>query len=289
MPRGVTVRALLLLAIGCGGTPEDDSDRPPRPPRDTDVADADTDADADSDADADTDTDGDTDADGDSDTDTGGGAVGTGGSGGPTGTGSFTEAGATVHYYVPECAIGAPAPVLYTMHGSGGRGDQMVAQWRSLADAQCFVVLGLDSAVQSQWDFATDVDHFNTMVDATDALYDIDTRRRYLSGYSAGAHWTYVIGTANSDWFGGLVVFAGTLYYAEQAGIWPDRVQRPIPVFIAHGDADTTVPYAYAEDAYAKLTSEGWPAELWTNPGGSHAYTSAYQGEAWDYVYGLTP
>jgi len=211
--------------------------------------------------------------------------TGSGGSGGPIGTGTATVGAVSYAYHVPACAVAAgPSPVLFTQHGQGGTGAGMVTQWTSLADAECFIVIGQGSQSGNGWNFNTDVEGLGTLLEEVEALWDIDTDRRILHGYSAGAHWGYVVGLANSATFGGLIVYAGAMNYAESYGVWPDGTQGSIPVAIGHGTADTVVPYAYAQQAEGALSAAGWPVELWAVEGGSHAYDRDHQAAAWAFV-----
>lgn len=286
---------LFVLLVACRGD-KDEGRRPipvdERPPLD-DGADEDTppeDDDSDDSADTGVGTGEDTGADeGGTDEETADSAPtsGSGGSGGGTGLGSGNAGSTSYTWYVPACALAAaPAPVIFTQHGSGGTGAGMVAQWTSLADAHCLIVVGQDSASGSSWNFGSDVTGLDAVVNDVSALWDVDLDRLYLHGYSAGAHWSYVIGLANSDVFAGLAVFAGSLTYAESYEVWPDGTRGPIPVFIAHGTDDSTVPYREAEHAYAELMAEGWTSELWTSTGGTHAYDPAHQDDALDF-FGL--
>ncbi|MDG1482006.1 MAG: hypothetical protein P8R54_20615 [Myxococcota bacterium] len=210
---------------------------------------------------------------------------GSGGSGGPSGTGTATTGAVDYGYHVPSCVESAvPVPVVFTQHGAGGTGAGMVAQWTTLANTECFIVIGQDSQSGNGWNFGSDVEGVSALIDEVDTLWNIDTERRVLHGYSAGAHWSYVIGLANSDTFGGLIVYAGAMSYAESYGVWPSGTQGVIPVAIGHGTNDTTVSYAFAEQAAAALSASGWPVELWTVPGGSHAYDPAHQAAAWTFV-----
>ena len=210
---------------------------------------------------------------------------GSGGSGGPSGTGTATIGAVDYGYHVPSCVESTvPVPVVFTQHGAGGTGAGMVAQWTSLADSACFIVIGQDSQSGNGWNFGSDVEGVSVLIDEVDTLWNIDTERRVLHGYSAGAHWSYVIGLANSDTFGGLIVYAGAMSYAESYGVWPGGTQGVIPVAIGHGTNDTTVSYAFAEQATAALSASGWPVELWTASGGSHAYDPAHQAVAWTFV-----
>ena len=76
----------------------------------------------------------------------------------------------------------------------------------------------------------------------------------------------------------------GAMAYADSTGVWPGGTQGPIPVAIGHGTDDTVVPYAYAEQAEDRLTAAGWPVDLWTVSGGSHAYDADHQAVAWAFV-----
>lgn len=266
---------MLWLLLACGPDEPDRPDRPHRPGRDS-AEDTGVDTGAPDDT-SDTSAPDDT---SDTSGDTSSPAQGTGGSGGPIGSGSASIGDSSYAYYAPRCVADAhPVDVVYTMHGSGGTGASMVAQWTTLADAECFLVIGLDSQSGRSWNFQGDVENTGALVDAVDAAYDVG--RRFLHGYSAGAHWGYVVGLANSATFAGLGVYAGSIQYAEQYGVWPDGTQGPIPVAIAHGTADTTVPYSEAERALAELEGEGWPAELTTFSGGTHGYEPSAQDAAW--------
>jgi poly(3-hydroxybutyrate) depolymerase len=188
-------------------------------------------------------------------------------------------------YHAPACAVGgAPSAILYSQHGSGGRGVYQVRDWQSLADQECFIVVGQDSASGTSWNTSSDVQCFSDIADHLDTLYDLDTRRRYLSGHSAGGHWTWAIGLYNSDWFGGLAPTAGSISYAIHWGIWPHDVGRAIPVHITHGTEDSVVPFEHAEWGYQELTDAGWPVELYAVVGGGHNDLGDHQIEAWTFL-----
>ncbi len=261
--------ALTGLLLGCGDKDPGDDTGP--------------EGDTDTDSDADTDTDGDADADSDADTDPS--DHGSGGSGGPTGPGDTSVGDCHYAYHVPACALeGDPGPVFYVLHGSGGSGVGQVYDWTRLADQECFIVIGPDSQVDGGWNFASDVACFWDIVDEVESLYDVDTRRRYLGGHSAGGHWTWAVGLENSDLLGGLAPTSSAMSYAESMGIWPDGTGRKIPVHISHGDADTIVPYSYGVAAYDALSAAGLTVELYTIEGGDHFQLADHQQEAWSFL-----
>jgi predicted esterase len=106
------------------------------------------------------------------------------------------------------------------------------------------------------------------LLDKVQAEYNVDTCRIYLTGYSAGAHYGYMLGLANSAYFAALGIQAGTLSYAEQGGIWPDMVERQIPVAIFHGMNDPYVPIGEATYARDQLEGAGHTVYYNTHSGG---------------------
>jgi phospholipase/carboxylesterase len=120
----------------------------------------------------------------------------------------------------------------------------------------------------------------SALLDTVVAEYNIDTCRIYLTGYSAGAHYGYMLGLANSTYFAAMGIQAGTLSYAEQAGIWPNAVERQIPVDIHHGENDPVVPFALAQQARDQLEGAGHIVYFHTHPMG-HAIAPGNADEMW--------
>lgn len=227
----------------------------------------------------------DPDTDDSGDPDTGDPAWASGGSGGETGEGTATVGICAYAWLVPDCAVEqGPSAVVFSQHGSGGEGQMMIDGWRETAEAECFIVVGQDSQSSVSWNTGTDLDCFWDIAAEIESLYDVDTRRRYLDGHSAGGHWTWMIGLTYSDWFGGLSPTSASMSYAEYYGVWPEGTGRAIPVHIAHGTADTIVPYSEAEYAYEQLSNAGWTVELYTVEGGDHFSLPGYQEAAWAFL-----
>lgn len=215
---------------------------------------------------------------------------GTGGTGGPTGSGTADIPASPGHgfaYHVPPCySEDTPIPVFYTLHGAGGTATNMRDAWIREAEANCFIVLALQSS-SAGWSPGVDGAALQDMVDHADTIYNLDTKRRYLHGYSAGAHWSYSLGLFNNMFFAAFAVFAGTMQYAIDGGIWPldyDGGDRRIPVCIHHGDADTVVPVSHAREARANLETFGHPVFYREIPGGTHAYPISINQEVWESI-----
>ncbi len=101
------------------------------------------------------------------------------------------------------------------------------------------------------------------ILDDVEATWNVDTKRVYLTGFSAGAHWSYTIGLANATVFAGLGICAGSLGSAASVGVWvpgsttQPNVPRKVFVAIRHGTADTVVPVNEGRLARDQLTAAG--------------------------------
>ncbi|MBI2933917.1 MAG: hypothetical protein HYY16_19910 [Planctomycetes bacterium] len=180
------------------------------------------------------------------------GTGGSGGAGGLTTTTSFYQ-GRTYTYsvYVPSSYTAAvPTPILYALHGSGGDGAGTVAAWTTQADAGGFIVAGLSSQISTQWHSVDDATTLDGMQLELDAAYNIDTTRRYLSGFSAGAHFSYLMALEHPEYYAAFAPIAGGNLAALP-------VPRKIPAVIVHGRTDPLVPVQAALDARDELYVSG--------------------------------
>lgn len=210
------------------------------------------------------------------------GACGSGGAGGPIGEGPGQPGVPSYRILVPESYDGlASVPLLVALHGSYGTGATMTAIWGDVAEAEGFVVVGPDSGSTFGWNTATDVDRIFTIVDRVTRDYDIDRCRIQLVGHSSGAHMTWVVGLAHSDVFASLGAYAGSLSSAEQLGIWPDEVTRPIPARIDHGLDDDVVPISASEHARDELEAAGHAVDFNPIPDSGHPWDAEVTAAIW--------
>jgi predicted esterase len=172
--------------------------------------------------------------------------------------------------YVPQRYDGSqPLPVMLALHGSGDTAGNFVGLWSSIAEREGFIVLVPESlSGGASWNPGTDTPVIGALLDVVAAQWNVDECRIYLTGYSAGAHYGYMLGLANADYFAALGIQAGTLAYAEQAGVWPSMVPRPIAVDIHHGQSDPYVPLSAATHARDELEAAGHVVYFATHAGG---------------------
>jgi dienelactone hydrolase len=172
--------------------------------------------------------------------------------------------------YVPQSYDPSVAmPVMLALHGSGDTAGNFVNLWSGIAEAEGFIVLVPESlSGGASWNPGGDTQVISDLLDHVISLWNVEQCRIYLTGYSAGAHYGYMLGLANSTYFAALGVQAGSLSYAEMGGIWPGMVDRAMAVDIHHGVNDLGVPFSHAEHARDELEGAGHVVYFHTHQGG---------------------
>ncbi len=195
---------------------------------------------------------------------------GAGGSAGQTALASAQYPNTPGVLYVPQSYDPSQAtPLMIALHGSGDTAGSFVNLWAGIAEAEGFIVLVPESLSNgASWNRGSDTPVIGALADTVAAQFNVDNCRIYLTGYSAGAHYGYMLGLANSTYFAAMGIQAGSLQYAEQAGIWPGMVERQIAVDIHHGQADPYVPFSEAQHARDELEAAGHVVDFTSHPGG---------------------
>jgi polyhydroxybutyrate depolymerase len=151
--------------------------------------------------------------------------------------------------YVPNNTY----PVVLAFHGYGGNAADMerVTGFSALADDRQFIAVypqGLtDTSGVTFWastggpaDRGIDELRFtNTLLDALEANFCIDTTRIYATGFSNGGAMVGLLACQLSDRIAAFAPVSGN-FYAPRRGCSPGR---PVPILEIHGTADQTVPY----------------------------------------------
>jgi phospholipase/carboxylesterase len=139
----------------------------------------------------------------------------------------------------PNYSPDTPAPLIIAFHGSGGRGEDMIAGFGARTDAIGAILLAPDSLLES-WDVVTD--HFgndialiNEALDQTFARCNINASAIALLGFSDGASYALSVGLANGDQLAGVVAFSPGFYVLDH----PHGTPR---YFLSHGKSDSVIP-----------------------------------------------
>ena len=175
-----------------------------------------------------------------------------------------TADGRTRSYRVVDLSGGAPAPLLFVLHGFGGSAEDM----RSYTDVESTVEstlsdgavvvypngTGIEEGLPQSWnaggccpfsiyDMVDDVAFFDQLIDVVTAAYDIDMSRIWAIGHSNGGMMAYRLACELSNRISAIGVGAGALM------IDPCSPDRPVSAMHLHGELDAVVPLAGGETA----------------------------------------
>lgn len=107
------------------------------------------------------------------------------------------------------------------------------------------------------------------------AQYHADPKRIFVGGFSQGAIMTYALTLSHPDRYRGGIVMSGALLPAIAATLDPGLDRTHIEMFIGHGSADQTVPFAYADEAAMQLRAWRVPLKFERYPGQGHSVSDA--------------
>ncbi|MCA8926391.1 MAG: hypothetical protein KDD82_31575 [Planctomycetes bacterium] len=183
--------------------------------------------------------------------------------------------------YVPA-GYSAQTPIPLVVAANMG-----LTPWQALADAETIALIDFrDHDRNGGFNFNYDVLGLQAILQDVQGAFNVDTKRVYYHGFSAGAHFGYAVVLANANTFAGLGINAGSLTIAIQQGIFPGQVQRQIPVVIQHGTQDAVVPVQAGQDDRARLSNAGHPVELNLFTGG-HTVRVADAQQVWAFLQGF--
>lgn len=186
---------------------------------------------------------------------------------------TFSSQGAdrTFYKFVPDSSVGKPAPVVILLHGSGRDGRILVEHWQGLAKKEGIILAGPDATVRDGWGMREDGPVlFRDLVDALFAKHEIDNRRVYVFGHSAGAIHGIGMGIMESEYFAAVAAHAGVL--PPSAAPYVLRAPRKIPIAIWVGTDDRLFPVEAVRATGDQLNERGYTVELTEIPRHTHDY-----------------
>ena len=190
---------------------------------------------------------------------------------------TFGSGGKTRTYYllIPDnVKEKAPVPLIVLLHGSGRNGKTQTDQWESLAKKEGFIIVAPDALTPEAWRIPEDgPDFLYDLVELLQAQHEeIDRRRVYLFGHSAGAIHSLVMGLLESEYFAGVAVHAGALAPGNYPAM--DTAARKIPMAIWVGTNDALFPLAAVRATRDALNSRGFNTQLTEIRNHTHNYYS---------------
>ncbi len=168
--------------------------------------------------------------------------------------------------YVPE-SLSSPRALIVVLHGGGGDGatvadspSEPLAVFRTIADREGAVVVypqGLPArdraGDRAGWDDcrndntvasgADDVDFLSTLITEITGAYALSKDATFVAGTSNGAQMAQSLAFSRPDLLGAIATFAGNSPAEPKPGPCTDGPSQPVAVLLAHGTADTVMPY----------------------------------------------
>jgi poly(3-hydroxybutyrate) depolymerase len=191
-------------------------------------------------------------------------------------------------------------PMVVALHGAAASPSSAAAAirtlWQPTADLEGALVLApIASGNSGGWAPDFDTPALACALAEVERRYDVDRARRYLWGFSAGAHYGHALALANSTRFAAYAVNAGALYAfacGQPASAYPcegslPTVARRIPVQLRVGTNDTLEPYTDGDAL--RLEAAGWSVGSTlktTKFVGGHTVGAADPGWAWSWFEG---
>jgi poly(3-hydroxybutyrate) depolymerase len=187
---------------------------------------------------------------------------------------TFGSAGSTRTYYlfIPEKAGSGPAPVLLLLHGSGHNGKSLIDPWLSLAKSEGIILVAPDASNPQAWRIPQEgPDFFHDLMEIVRISHDqVDDRRMYIFGHSAGATHGLDLGLLESEYFAAVAVHAGVVS-AEMAPFL-EQAPRKIPMAIWVGTSDAFFPLSAVRQTRDALNAHGFNSRLTEIGGHTHDY-----------------
>lgn len=178
--------------------------------------------------------------------------------------------GADGHDFVPICGeldLRALGAVRYVFPHAPERpvtinGGYVMRAWYDILGAD----LGLDGSARED---ETGLRTSQALVEALitkECARGVAARRIVLAGFSQGCAMTFMAGLRYGERLAGLLGMSGYLPLAAQTAAERNAANAGVPIFQAHGNADTVIPIARASASRDALVALGYPVEWHAYP-----------------------
>jgi predicted esterase len=194
----------------------------------------------------------------------------------------------TYYLMVPDSVKSSDsAPLIVLLHGSGRNGLSLMEKWKDLASREGVIIAGPDSRDSQGWQIPGDGPGFiHDMVEALRAKYQVNPRRIYLFGHSAGAVFALNLSMMESEYFAATAVHAGSWRTESELSV-RDYARRKTPLAIIVGDRDAFFPLPSVTATEAALKERGFAIEVKVMKGHDHWYydlAPQINRDAWDFL-----
>jgi len=159
----------------------------------------------------------------------------------------------------------------FLLHGSGRDGRSLLEKWEPLAKKEGIILVGPDASTSAGWRVPDDGPEFvHDLIEMLADQLDVDRRRVYVFGHSAGAGHALVMALLESEYLAAVAVHAGAMH--ESAFQLIERAPRKTPIGMWVGTNDALFPLKVVRATRDALKEGGFSPELTEISGHTHWY-----------------
>jgi len=172
-------------------------------------------------------------------------------------------------------------PLMLFLHGAGERGEDLelvkthgppkIIQNKSDFP---FVLISPQCPKNEWWTSQDQLDFLTALLDEIISNYNIDENRVYLTGLSMGGYGTWSLTAKNPNKFAAIAPICG--------GGDPKQARKikDVPIWVFHGEKDTTVPIEKSQEMVDALKAAGSNVEFTIYPDAGHdSWTETYNNQ----------
>ncbi len=168
-------------------------------------------------------------------------------------------------------------PLVMFLHGVGERGNDLskvkAHGLPKLAESRDFpfIIVSPQCPGDFWWNNPVQVAALNGLLDEIMETYPVDRDRVYLTGLSMGGFGTWALAAAHPEKFAAIAPICGGGNPADA------KVLSKLPIWVFHGDSDTTVPISKSQEMVDAIKKEGGDIKFTVYPGVGHdSWTQTY-------------
>lgn len=188
-----------------------------------------------------------------------------------------------VAVYVPQSYVaGHPAPLVVFLHGRGQSETELLGQAFVIGLADRIGAIVVAPYGRGHYDFSGSESDVYDAYNAALSTFTIDSRRRFLAGYSMGAFSSFNIAPIHPNDWTAVMSISGALLDSRA-----DRLVAMMPetpIYVLTGTLDDNVPTQFSLGTAVYLRDKRVPVTLYTQPDGTHRLISLLPilTQAWD-------
>jgi phospholipase/carboxylesterase len=186
--------------------------------------------------------------------------------------------------YVPESFNPkVPSPLIVTLHGAGGNAMHALAPFKDLSDHTGTILLAPESQ-KSTWDlivkgYGEDVFWIDEALSDAFSLYNIDSDRLAIAGFSDGASYALSLGITNGDVFSHILAFSPGF-------VAPAEIRGAPSIFVSHGVDDQVLRIASCSRKLVPALEQAGLEVVYREFEGGHIIPDSIAKEAFAWVVG---